>query len=73
MLTLSLPEVVKVKSKQNFQISFCKMLKTNSTMGKYCWRGFIWMLTLTVCPETQTSEPRYNTTLYIIQYGSEKG
>ena len=31
------------------------------------------MLTLTVCPETQTSEPRYNTTLYIIQYGSEKG
>ena len=69
MLTLSLPEVVKVKSQQNFQISFCKMLKTKSTIGKYCWRGFIWMLTLTVCPETQKSEPPYNTKLY----GSEKG
>ena len=44
VLTLSLPRVPKIKIQDESQISFCKIL--NSTMWKYCWQGFIWMVTL---------------------------
>ena len=32
---------LRVKFNKNFQISFCKILKTNSTVWKYMQRGFI--------------------------------
>ena len=31
--------------KKNPIFHFVKYWKTNGTMKKYCWRGFIWMIT----------------------------
>ena len=45
LLALSLPRVPKIKIQDEFQISFFFYLNKNSTMWKYCWRGFIWMVT----------------------------
>ena len=49
LLTFSLQEMTKVKIWQKFQISYCKnnaLKQDNSTVLKYHWRGFIWMVTL---------------------------
>ena len=40
---------------------FVKWWKTNSTMWKYCQRGFIWMVTARFYPQTQKLEPLYQT------------
>ena len=46
-IILLLPRVPKIKIRDKSQISFCKLLiiNINSTTWKYCWRGFIWMVT----------------------------
>ena len=44
-LILSLLEMNKVKIQQISQSHFVKCWKTNSTMRKYYWRAFIWMVT----------------------------
>ena len=38
-------ECQKSKFKKNFKFHFVKYWKTNSSMQKYCRRGFIWMVT----------------------------
>ena len=53
VLTLSLPKYL------NFILLNDE--KTNSTMWKYCQRGFIWMVTARFYPQTQKLEPLYQT------------